>query len=137
VRCGVAPKIHHVESKLTTIRHEGTQSQNQLPHHHPSLSPTSASASSASSIALQQQQLLLNRQMETQSQLQLEKSRVTLILQINTELLRETISLQASGRGAGGEEHKTPDKGYIEYATKNSTRLPFSIRAFADTRSSV
>ncbi|RPA92440.1 hypothetical protein L873DRAFT_1709977, partial [Choiromyces venosus 120613-1] len=69
--------------------------------------------------------------METQNQLQLDKSRVTLILQINTELLRETINLQANGKGTGGEENKTPDKGYIECMRRLQCNLAY-LAAIAD-----
>lgn len=67
---------------------------------------------------MHQQQLLLNRQMESQNQLQLDKSRVTLLLEINAELLRETVNLQSTGKSLPTQgEEKTPDKGFYEYAT--------------------
>lgn len=56
--------------------------------------------------------------MESQNQLQLDKSRVTLLLEINAELLRETVSIQANGKNPSqpGEERAGHDKGFYEYA---------------------
>ncbi|KAF8253856.1 hypothetical protein K440DRAFT_145816 [Wilcoxina mikolae CBS 423.85] len=61
---------------------------------HPSQRPGQPQSSSVS-IATQQQQQLMNKVMEKQqSELQLDKSRVTLLLEINAELLREVLNIQ-------------------------------------------
>ena len=52
----------------------------------------------------------MNRAMETQSHIAIDKSRVTLLLEINSELLRETVQLQTSGKV--DQEDKTSDKGF-------------------------
>ncbi|KAA8914524.1 hypothetical protein FN846DRAFT_564679 [Sphaerosporella brunnea] len=46
------------------------------------------------SIATQQQQQLMNKAMEKHSELELDKKRVTLLLEINAELLREVLNVQ-------------------------------------------
>lgn len=69
---------------------------------------------------MHQQQLLLNRQMESQNQLQLDKSRVTLLLEINAELLRETVNLQSNGKSLPSQGDEKPDKGFYEYATTSN-----------------
>jgi len=75
----------------------------------------------ANSLAVQQQQQALMARaavesptrvsQETQSQIQTDKSRVTLLLEINSELLRETVTLQAAGKPA--QEDKNPDRGFL------------------------
>lgn len=53
--------------------------------------------------------------MESQNQLQLDKSRVTLLLEINAELLRETVNLQSNGKSLPSQGDEKPDKGFYEY----------------------
>jgi hypothetical protein len=66
------------------------------------------------SIATQQQQQLTNKVMEKQqSELQLDKSRVTLLLEINAELLREVLNVQPKLKSP--EEAKN-DPVFREYA---------------------
>jgi len=66
--------------------------------------------SNPNTVAAQQQQLFMNRAMETQNHIAIDKSRVTLLLEINSELLRETVQLQTSGKV--DQEDKTSDKGF-------------------------
>ena len=66
--------------------------------------------SNPNTVAAQQQQLLMNRAMETQGHIAIDKSRVTLLLEINSELLRETVQLQTNGKV--DQEDKTSDKGF-------------------------
>lgn len=52
----------------------------------------------------------MNRAIENQQQqLAIDKSRVTLLLEINSELLRETVHLQSFGKH---NEDKSTDKGF-------------------------
>src|ERR1700759_2865871 len=79
--------------------------------------------------AQQQQQLLIHKAQESQNQLQLEKQRVTLMLEINYDLMREIINLQtaretakaAQANATAGEslaeELKTMDKNSNEYVS--------------------
>lgn len=60
--------------------------------------------------------------MESQNQLQLDKSRVTLLLEINAELLRETVNLQSNGKSLPSQSDEKPDKGFYEYATTSYRR---------------
>lgn len=55
---------------------------------------------------------LLNRAGENQNQNQvaIDKAKVTLLLEINSELFRETVQIQASGKV--DQEEKTSDKGF-------------------------
>lgn len=69
-----------------------------------------SSMSNPNTVAAQQQQLLMNRAMETQNHIAIDKSRVTLLLEINSELLRETVQLQTNGKV--DQEDKTSDKGF-------------------------
>jgi hypothetical protein len=59
------------------------------------------------------QQQLMSKTMEKQSELQLDKSRVTLLLEINAELLREVLKVQP--KFSSPEEAKT-DPVFREYA---------------------
>ena len=54
----------------------------------------------------------LNRVGENQSQnhITIDKARVTLLLEINSELIRETVQIQNSGKV--DQEEKTSDKGF-------------------------
>jgi len=51
--------------------------------------------------AQQQQQLLMQRAMEIQNHQQLDKSRVALLLDINVELLKETVNIQGMSKSTG------------------------------------
>jgi hypothetical protein len=66
-----------------------------------------------STIAAQQQQLLVSKAMETQNQLQLEKNRISLLLEINSELLKEVMDIQPTLKSV--EEGKNSPE-FKEYA---------------------
>jgi hypothetical protein len=65
------------------------------------------------SIATQQQQQLMNKAVEKHSELELDKKRVTLLLEINAELLREVLAVQPKLKSP--EEAKN-DPVFREYA---------------------
>ncbi|EPS40625.1 hypothetical protein H072_5514 [Dactylellina haptotyla CBS 200.50] len=87
--------------------------------------------------AQQQQQLLMQKAQENQNQLQLDKSRVSLLLEINTELLKESLNLQATKAGAPGtdasEDLKTVEKSYNECMQRLKVNLAY-LAAMADRR---
>ncbi|RVD89974.1 uncharacterized protein DFL_000960 [Arthrobotrys flagrans] len=90
--------------------------------------------------AQQQQQLLMQKAQENQNQLQLEKSRVSLLLEINTELLKESLNLQATKAAAGAatettEDVKALEKSYNECLQRLKVNLAY-LAAMADRRTS-
>ncbi|KAK6512679.1 hypothetical protein TWF506_008854 [Arthrobotrys conoides] len=90
--------------------------------------------------AQQQQQLLMQKAQENQNQLQLEKSRVSLLLEINTELLKESLNLQATKAAAGAtvettEDIKALEKSYNECLQRLKVNLAY-LAAMADRRTS-
>ncbi|KAF3935938.1 hypothetical protein ABW20_dc0110091 [Dactylellina cionopaga] len=69
--------------------------------------------------AQQQQQLLMQKAQENQNQLQLDKSRVSLLLEINAELLKESLNLQTMKAAANAasdvsDDLKSLEKNYNE-----------------------
>ncbi|KAF8421413.1 hypothetical protein EV426DRAFT_198695 [Tirmania nivea] len=80
-------------------------------------------------VAAQQQQLFMNRAMETQNHIANDKSRVTLLLEINSELLRETVQLQTNGKV--DQEDKTSDKGFYGCMRRLQANLAY-LAAVAD-----
>ncbi|KAK6507361.1 hypothetical protein TWF481_005798 [Arthrobotrys musiformis] len=90
--------------------------------------------------AQQQQQLLMQKAQENQNQLQLEKSRVSLLLEINTELLKESLNLQATKAAASAapdttEDMKALEKSYNECLQRLKVNLAY-LAAMADRRAS-
>ena len=69
--------------------------------------------SQSASVSIVAQQQLMNKTMEKQSELQLDKSRVTLLLEINAELLREVLKVQPK---FGSPEEAKTDPVFREYA---------------------
>ncbi|KAK6336593.1 hypothetical protein TWF718_009395 [Orbilia javanica] len=102
--------------------------------------PSGAAVPNSNLAAQQQQQLLMHKAQENQNQLQLEKSRVSLLLEINTELLKESLSIQATKAAAGAatetaEDVKALEKSYNECLQRLKVNLAY-LAAMADRRTS-
>ncbi|KAF3272349.1 hypothetical protein TWF970_010162 [Orbilia oligospora] len=101
--------------------------------------PSGTTVQNSNLAAQQQQQLLMQKAQENQNQLQLEKSRVSLLLEINTELLKESLHLQAA-KAAGAttettEDVKALEKSYNECLQRLKVNLAY-LAAMADRRTS-
>ncbi|KAK6537720.1 hypothetical protein TWF694_011888 [Orbilia ellipsospora] len=86
--------------------------------------------------AQQQQQLLIQKAQENQNQLQLDKSRVSLLLEINAELLKESLGLQATKAAAtqdNSDDLKSLEKSYNECMHRLKVNLAY-LAAMADRR---
>ncbi|KAF3918748.1 hypothetical protein AA313_de0210454 [Arthrobotrys entomopaga] len=101
---------------MTTSRPAGPVSFSSAPGAPPQAS--SGPVPNSNLAAQQQQQLLMQKAQENQNQLQLDKSRVSLLLEINAELLKESLSLQATKATAppdNADDLKSLEKSYNEY----------------------
>ncbi|KAF8455286.1 hypothetical protein BDZ91DRAFT_686376, partial [Kalaharituber pfeilii] len=114
------------EVALVSPTHASAMSSAMPANAMPMASP--ASISSPNTVSAQQQQLLMNRAIESQNQLAIDKARVTLLLEINAELLRETVQLQAAGKH---QEDKSADKGFYGCMKRLQANLAY-LAAVAD-----
>ncbi|KAK6346966.1 hypothetical protein TWF696_007061 [Orbilia brochopaga] len=96
--------------------------------------PPSTPVSNSNLAAQQQQQLLIQKAHESQ----MDKSRVTLLLEINAELLRESLNLQSAKAAAAAtpdspEDLKALEKNYNECMHRLKVNLAY-LAAMADRR---
>ncbi|KAF3917378.1 hypothetical protein ABW21_db0203344 [Orbilia brochopaga] len=96
--------------------------------------PPSTPVSNSNLAAQQQQQLLMQKAQESQ----MDKSRVTLLLEINAELLRESLNLQKEKAAAAAtpdspEDLRTLEKNYNECMHRLKVNLAY-LAAMADRR---